>query len=296
MSQAKPFVPLDPAAQDAEYDLIFHNALVATLTVLGYEYAITFQDEVRFIWNSRLSPAKLVYFLNRYIPLVNIVYAVYFFMISDSGDTTVCRREYRAIGSLSCFGFISAAAVLCLRAYAVWPSVKFIKGLLVSVYMISISVSAYAISVYVSGASVNDIGPSSNPGRCLVLITNNKVWIAIIVLILCDAVALSLLLARSLTTFRHTHSSLLVVMAKDGLGYFSCVMVLSITNVIVLRVAHPVIRDAFVPTQAALQNALCVRLLLHLHIVNDSQNDAMSVTHDIVFASAEHHSGGSSFP
>ncbi len=37
-------------------------------------------------------------------------------------------------------------------------------------------------------------------------------------------------------------------------------------------------------TQAAFQNALCVRLLLHLHVVNDPRDDdAMSVTHEMAF-------------
>jgi len=184
---------------------------------------------------------------------------------------------------MACVGFISAATVLCLRAYAVWPSTKFIKWLLASIYTISFSVSVYAIWAYESGITF-DNEPPGHPERCLTLINNNKIWIAILALTLCDAVALSLILTKSLCNFRFSKSGLLMVMAKDGIGYFACVVAISITNIIVLRTAHPVIRDIVVPTQAAFQNALCVRLLLHLHVASEPRDDTTStITHEIVF-------------
>ncbi|KLO08757.1 hypothetical protein SCHPADRAFT_1000715 [Schizopora paradoxa] len=255
-------------AQNAAIDYAFHSALCSTFAVLAYEYLLTFQEEVRYIWNRRVNLAKLVFIMNRYVPLANSIYQVYFFVLIEANiaDQSLCKRDFKALLTLTCFGFVSAASVLSIRAYAVWPSAKLVRGLVLTMYTASVSASAYTMWIYVSGTII----PPSLASGCEVLITNNRIWIAILVLALSDAV-------------RYNRSSLLVVMSKDGIGYYACVVAISIANILVLLIAEPVIRDVAVSTQAAFQNILCIRLLLHLHVVNDPQDETKPATHVISF-------------
>ncbi|KAH8110230.1 hypothetical protein DFH11DRAFT_817171 [Phellopilus nigrolimitatus] len=62
------------AAQD-QIDLL-HNinivryAAVVALALVVYDYLITLSDEKRLIWPSRLNAVKIVFLLNRYLPLI----------------------------------------------------------------------------------------------------------------------------------------------------------------------------------------------------------------------------------
>jgi len=60
-------------------------------------------------------------------------------------------------------------------------------------------------------------------------------------------------------------------MVKDGVGYFACILAITIANVVVLRGASRLIQDSLLPLQAILQGILCNRLLFHVHIVNEER-------------------------
>jgi len=224
---------LKEIVQAANYENVFHYLLVSTFTLLSTEYVLTLRDEIRFIWTSRFSLAKLLYVLNRYVPPINVIFSVYLFIFTEKTGEGLCRKEFIVMGSVVYFQFAIAYAVLCVRAYAVWKSVKPVAVLLVTLFIGSVSVQGYVVSIYFAGVIAFNLG-GGVPG-CLILLTNNKMWITLIVLVCSDAVALALLLIKSFTAFRSSKSGLLTVMVRDGIGYFACVMGLSIANMIVLR-------------------------------------------------------------
>lgn len=190
--------------------------------MLSTEYVLTLHDEIRFIWNSRFSLAKILYLLNRYIPPINVMYAIYLFIFTKKTGAELCRKEFIVMGSVVYFQFAIASAVLCVRAYAVWKPVKPVLVLLVTLFIASVSTEGYVVGLYFAGATAFNLG-AGVPG-CLILLTNNKMWITLVVLVCSDAVALALLLIKSFTAFRSSKSGLLTVMVRDGIGYFACVM------------------------------------------------------------------------
>ncbi|KLO08767.1 hypothetical protein SCHPADRAFT_908362 [Schizopora paradoxa] len=262
---------LHEIVQAADYEVVFHYLLVSTLSMLFTEYIVTIQEEVHFIWDSRFGLVKSLYLLNRYIPPMNVLYSLYVFIFTEKTGETLCRKEFIIMGSVTYLQFAIAYAVLCVRAYAVWSSVKSVLLLLVGLFITSITVEAYVVGNYFAGSLAFNLG-SGVPG-CLILLTNNKMWIALVVIVCSDAVTLALLLIKSVTSSRSSRSGLLTVMVRDGIGYFVCVMGLSIANMIVLRTVAPMMRDLYILPQASLQNVLCVRLLLHLHVVNDRESN-----------------------
>jgi len=143
--------------------------------------------------------------------------------------------------------------------------------IMLTTFIVGFSAQGYITGRYMSGASALDSGAGTT--GCIVLLATNDIWKSLIILLSTDTVALMTLLAKSLATFRKDmrNPSLLNVMAKDGIGYFSCVIGLSLANLIVLRRANPIVRDFFLLPQAAFQNALGVRIMLHLHVVDKKE-------------------------
>ncbi|KLO12898.1 hypothetical protein SCHPADRAFT_395486 [Schizopora paradoxa] len=249
-----------------EYECV----LVATFTVLVLEYFQTFEEEVRFVWKLKTSLANILFLMNRYVAPVNIAFAIYVFGISNDLSTKACYNEYIASATLCFFQMQAAYAVLCIRTCAAWGFARKIKIVLIFAFLASTATQGYFIARNIID---NSAVPSGEFGTRHCLIISNgpiSLWVGLVVLVSVDLLALSLLLWKSLKTFKQSrvHLSLLTVMATDGIAYFICVFALSLANLIVLVTPVPIAREMFLLTQAAFQNVLAVRLLLHLRIVN----------------------------
>ncbi|RPD57300.1 hypothetical protein L227DRAFT_655695 [Lentinus tigrinus ALCF2SS1-6] len=108
----------------AFYDSIFVQNCCgfASLSLLVYEYAITFGREVDFFWRRKFTGASLLFFLNRYFPLVvNAVSFVGLAPLSDKGCSTIVH----ASPFLDILQYIPWAAFSALRVFALsgrhWP-------------------------------------------------------------------------------------------------------------------------------------------------------------------------------
>lgn len=79
--------------------------------LLYYDYALTFTQEVRYMWRGRKrSLLVLLYVLCRYALLANVLYIL---AISNIfGDSESCGVVYMIIGAVSVLG---RAAIICER-------------------------------------------------------------------------------------------------------------------------------------------------------------------------------------
>jgi len=224
------------------------------------------------MWNSRISLVKMLYFANRFVPICNIAFTLYSFVLAKQSGPEICVNEFISIGALMTFEFQIAFAVLCVRAYAVWRSRRILIVILTT-FIVSVSAWGYILGKYMSGVKALDPEVEATGCIFLLILETNDMRKALILLLILDTVVLMMLLLKSWQTFRsNTHNpSLLNVMAKDGIGYFSCVIALSLANFFVLRSAEPIVRDMFILPQAAFQDALSVRIILHLHAVDKKE-------------------------
>jgi len=174
--------------------------------------------------------------------------------------------------------FVLSSLVLLSRAYAVWGESKKILYLLIFVYTAGITGTSYSVYLFIKGVSSPDI---STPIGCPLQIVNNDLLIALAVLIFLESLALGLLLMKSIEHWRdlnkfdrsysdYSRPSVLMAMARTGIGYFACTLVITIANLVVLKAVTPFLQDFLLVTQGAMQNILCSRLLFHVRAVSDS--------------------------
>jgi len=173
--------------------------------------------------------------------------------------------------------FLISLLVLFTRAYTVWGATRHTIYFLSLIYAGGIAGTSYSIFLYLRGVSPHAIGIQN--GR-LFQIVNDDLWIALAILVFCESFALGMLLiryvqyAREMNMFNYSISrrSILKVMAKDGLGYFACTLVITATNLEVHKRVTADLRDFLFVTQGAVQCVLCSRLLFHIHIANEFPN------------------------
>ncbi|KLO12892.1 hypothetical protein SCHPADRAFT_940857 [Schizopora paradoxa] len=256
---------------------IFESILFATLSLIITEFFQTIESEIRCIWSSKLSFAKILYFANRYIAPANIANALYTFSLSKRDGPSVHSltavlgdaQDNDELEVLSFFQAQVAFAVLCVRVYAVYGFARPVLIILLGLYIISFSANAYLTGVFVAG---NYAVPSKSAslGANGYLVNGPEhsytyIWVVPVVVIVAeassffyfflaklangdfDAAALVLLLAKSWSTFRGNHKveSLLTVITKDGITYFVCVLALSIGSLIAIINSVPLYKLTF---------------------------------------------------
>ncbi|PFH49732.1 hypothetical protein AMATHDRAFT_4665 [Amanita thiersii Skay4041] len=97
---------------------IVANADLAAIALQVYDYFLTLQLEVRWMWNTIWTPVKVSYFLMRYLPFVTMT------MISvvDSPRLTPeeCLRFNNAYAYMVTIDIAFSEVILTLRTWASW--------------------------------------------------------------------------------------------------------------------------------------------------------------------------------
>ncbi|KLO05339.1 hypothetical protein SCHPADRAFT_730522 [Schizopora paradoxa] len=261
--------------QAGEQLQILRYTIAASVALVCYEYLIKLDSEVRYLWRRRLTFAGGLLFLCRYFPFLTVM-RLYVYVTTTRVNNSNCMTGLRTSTCIVYIEFLLAVMVLFTRAYAVWGGTRRILSILALVYAGGIVGTAYSVFLYIKGVSFLAL----RIGRtgCLFNRANESLWIALVILIFCESLALALLLAKSVLHARTMKSvltqassrrNILLIMAQDGIGYFACTLAITTANLIVLKRVTPVLRDFLFVVQGALQGILCSRLLIHIHVVNE---------------------------
>ncbi|KLO15277.1 hypothetical protein SCHPADRAFT_938874 [Schizopora paradoxa] len=247
----------------------YYLAVIASLLV--YEYLITLEEEIRFIWSLRMSIGKAVFLANRYFPFVIMILDFDFTLGHVPGtDTDYCMKTQITLTCLVYFEFLLAHGVLLTRVYAIWKTQKTIHACLAVVYTALLAGSVSALYRFLKGARA--ISLSAAKSGCLIAYTNDLAWIDCTIFIIAETLVIGLVVAKSVINRRNAYfrGSILDVMVKDGIGYYTCILAITIPNLVVLRGTSEFAGDSLLPMQVIVQGILCSRLLFHVHAVNET--------------------------
>ncbi|KLO09612.1 hypothetical protein SCHPADRAFT_557853 [Schizopora paradoxa] len=259
-------------------------ATVSVATLVSYEYLIMLHKEIQYLWTHRLSFGGALFFLCRYLPFLSLI-QIYLFASPTDLHKLNCIASFRTNTCIVFVEFSLSIAVLFTRAYAVWGCSKIIRYLLALAY--TCAFVGGVISIYMFMHGVRSI-PLIDSHGCLVHIVNNDLWIALVILICSESLALGLLLTRYAKYSGElkragckSRRNIMKVMVHDGIAYFACNLVITTTNLFLLMHVNHDFQDIFLVAQGALGNILCSRLFFHIRSANDA-----SITVDRVLASS----------
>jgi len=150
--------------------------------------------------------------------------------------------------------------VLFMRTYAIWDRKRSVLILLTGGLGTAIVVTMYLTLRYF--ASTTPAGVHLFHQGCLLIFPNRIEWVSLVILFCCETIALSLLLVKRLTKFRH--SALMHLIFKDGVLYYLCIVAVTIANLLVLLIASSTLDTFLLIPQSILHSILCNRLLLRI--------------------------------
>ncbi|CAK5272337.1 unnamed protein product [Mycena citricolor] len=281
-----------PDAQTIIHDVRIHNDLfLAGIVVLYWEHLVTFEDEVKYLWQRTRTASTYAFLLNRYLAsLGNLVVLVFHFTPLPS---TVQRREpvssaaspsqsdrdlwWACLLFMACVGSHEMPVLLTLRIYAIYG-----RGSHLWKYLIVAGLGLLAISVWAVSGSRGTPLPDDTAGGCHTGVSE-KVAVHLVVpweaLFVYDWLIFAALFARSIRARREENVRLQIaprdgefplfsLLIRDGAIYFVVMALTNLANILTFYFTRSIIKGCVSTLASCLSVTMMSRLMINLHKVD----------------------------
>ncbi|KAH8083298.1 hypothetical protein BXZ70DRAFT_958347 [Cristinia sonorae] len=262
-----------------------NNYIIAAKALFIWDYIITLDNEVRYVWGRKPTIATILFLLNRYVVLACMLFQ----LIVLGGTEVSCNSIVRIVQTLVVISLFVLAAFFSLRIYATWgrdwrPAVPILLLALVSP----------VANVWIYSQSTPVVAPFPAVGCAQYFIHDITVYSRLSIVIRTTTIASEFLVV--LFTFvkavgsrksRHFNEQapLFMCIIRDGTLHFLLMLTL---NVIQLGIATvPGAPNILSYVITPLSSILISRFLLNLRQVNDVvQRDATTLFMNTTILSA----------
>ncbi|KAG1721373.1 hypothetical protein EDB19DRAFT_519773 [Suillus lakei] len=239
------------------------------LAILVFDYFITFSEEVEWTWFKPWDITRVIFIISRYLPFVGVGMTAYDALRSSNQCASTVEGNVIHI-----IGIVAAEALLAIRTWAFWQkSKRLLIGLL-----------AYAVLAIIA-AIVVDLSPKMlipgeepPPGTCYFESTRNAAVVYMFLAVF-ESVILILTVYKRVHDYQDFRSGIVVTLYHDGMVYMSCILTITITNVIIGVALPSAYSNMFDTLQLVIHSVLASRLLFRLRHSNQCVQRCPLVRH-----------------
>ncbi|EIW55761.1 uncharacterized protein TRAVEDRAFT_50241 [Trametes versicolor FP-101664 SS1] len=248
----------------SHFDLVLpvKYTAVASLTWVALDVIETFSSEVAYMWPSRLSPIKVLFFVNRYMPFLDMSLATV--VALGAKNPRVCAALWPTVVALYWFGSLISEIILIVRTAAVWGYNRAVVAILVLnciglVVPSFVMIPTYLIRMTYPPAELLEIT------ACVPSVTDYDCWVFYAGIIVSETTMIVLILLKQYMSASERRISLLLrTTFRDGVGLYTVMLSVSAANMLFMTVAPVEMSSAFQLPHRALHTTLCSRVLLNL--------------------------------
>jgi len=215
------------AARFASYDTL------AGITLFAYDYLLMLPKEIEYVWHSRWTPGKVLFFIVRYLPFIDLPMWPFADAFMGANLPIDCNvASYYTIGTflISCS---LADIVYGLRTWALWSRSKFLGiflivslvGFMLSCVLLLVILQSGEPAIRIPGLQGCFDPPSSSDDMWKAYLLTEGFQL---VLFLCT-------LAKGVQYIRHHPEGLTAVLYRDAFLSFLAQLCVGYANVILLR-------------------------------------------------------------
>ncbi|KAL4255617.1 hypothetical protein AB1N83_012682, partial [Pleurotus pulmonarius] len=229
-------------------------SVAASATVLVYDFLCTFDQEVAYVWSAPWTFGSVLFFLNRYLPFVDTFVSLRL-LTSNSQTPEQCTTQFRIVLWFIFFGIFTSEIILMLRTYAIWNRRRSVQ----------ITLCALCLLVFVPGVIVTHLesaslvyGPSED--GCNLDHASVIIFVAYVLLVISETIIVALTLIKAFQHLRHTRSSWVVQLYRDGFLFYLYLLGFAVANVIVPVAGPPELANWLATPQRIAHSVLCNRV------------------------------------
>jgi len=234
--------------------------MVAALVFLWYDYSLTFDAEVKLVWNHRWSLGKALFILNRYFGLVTILFDVTVFF-SGSLTDQFCKRFSSWHGVSNLLGVLIGQLILMARVYAVYNRNKKVLAVLAALFVAQVACLPLVLHVG------NYIGTATIPGLtgCYASSRPALYFLVTFPSLIYDTILCLLMVYQAWKIYKDgSNYPLMTVLIRDSVLYFFTNFSITLVNCLIVALAPHIIGKVALGWLVAVPCALGSRLLLNM--------------------------------
>ncbi|KAH6906604.1 hypothetical protein BKA70DRAFT_1428690 [Coprinopsis sp. MPI-PUGE-AT-0042] len=258
-------------------------ALIIALTVFLLEYLQLLEDEKTLVWPLKWNIFKLLFIVNRYLPLVYASMWVAYVSAPAATSVSACEVLFDVASTLLIVGILCADAVLYFRLYALSQKDRLIKLVLMANYVV-VSLSCVVCVTLWMRSQTFVASPQLLPLTTCFRYGTTAIWATVVygALLYNSLFTTTLALWYGVKLYYNLRpvpvSTLTKIIYRDGAIYFVCIATISLANSFISLFAPLQYRLLLSSGQGLVHNALATRMILHLRqvaeetLIVDSRN------------------------
>ncbi|ETW74842.1 hypothetical protein HETIRDRAFT_447107 [Heterobasidion irregulare TC 32-1] len=260
---------MDPQNQTALLDSIQRMRMNSL-----YDYTLTFEYEVKYMWRSKWSLVKVLFFIVRYPPFADTSLVLYH-QLGFGLSPVDCSRLYHVTGWMFLGSVGICESIIMMRTWAIWGRKKVVAFGLLFLFVITFVPCCILVARFIKSltyAPISILGDLANVRGCFVTRANETILGCYICLCMFDTAIVILTVTKifQLRKSHHTNSSIIVTMYKDGMVYYLALLSLSIISVVLLLVVSEDFVILLIALQRVMYSVLSARILLHIHKAHEA--------------------------
>ncbi|KDR72796.1 hypothetical protein GALMADRAFT_228488 [Galerina marginata CBS 339.88] len=242
----------------------------ASYTMVLYDYICTFETEVKHAWSCQRSIGLALFYLNRYLPFVDIIVYIRLALYPLASPTD-CLWMFPLTTWLAVVGLLISETIIVLRTYAIWGRRRLIYWILLFVVvgsfgtMLSLMSWKTVIDFRTSTSSINDLPPEKFSCRIPAFSFNNQGTLCLLIFYLLafvsEAIIMTLTIIKAKEHVPRASSLWISQLYKNGIIYCACMLVLSLLNSAMIFFAPAPYKPVFLPLERALHSVFCNRVV-----------------------------------
>lgn len=241
--------------------------ILASSLINIYDHLLTFDEEVKYVWQAKISLPTCCFFVFRYVPPV--VSIVNFFADHDPRFTgSVCSNWIWLPVTNAPIVSASTGVILILRVYAIYNRARWVLILLSAIFLGEIAVMLWSVpggSPAVLPPGWVGCLPSKKPG------TGNRLSAMFMAALVFDSSVFLLTLSRSIyLRFKNSTVGLIQLIVRDGIIYFFIIFIVNLLNVFLLTLAPDDIGAINTPFASLITSTMVSRLMFNLRSASRS--------------------------
>lgn len=240
------------------------NMLYMPIVLQTYDHILTFGLEVDYIWSAPWNSMKVLFFLARYLPWINIA-SMLTFVDLKGVNIDQCRKWAYIIGGVHVASLIPCEAILTIRAYAVWGQNRAIKILLWILGTCTLAAVSTTTAMHMKSLKFLP-PPLPWMERCLYEVEAKSAAASWICMLIYDICILLLLIIPAIKTFQTGggFSPLQREVFRNGFLYYCYILLITVTHVLLIFNAPSQYRDLLISVETTMYSILTCRAILHI--------------------------------
>ncbi|KAK0502839.1 hypothetical protein EDD18DRAFT_608655 [Armillaria luteobubalina] len=192
--------------------------LVASTTVMMYEWLTLFDREVSLMWNSPWNLVKVLYLISRYSPILAIA-PVFQEHIQPHADPKICLINNDISIVSTGVGIAISELILIVRTCALYGNCKKVIYGLGTVWTLWVSMNTWVVITFMKSSVFKHQRSSVLPG-CYLASDNPIIFVCFASLLFLEVLLLILHVWKALRLLRGSRNSLVSTFFRDGVIYY----------------------------------------------------------------------------